>query len=144
MAICRTAAKAAAWVDADGRGECDAAGPTASFCDGFTHPDGSGIITCNSDADCSEVGAFAGHCTVATPQRCFGNSGEPISVVGTFASPDAAVFGLDVLHPAYQFVGNKRRSWNTRPGAVACVAWDFEGFCSDGETPFTLGGAVCP
>jgi hypothetical protein len=130
-------------VDADGHGECDAAGPTASFCDGFTHPDGSGIITCNSDADCAEVGAFAGNCTVATPQRCFGNSGEPISVVGTFASPDAAVLGSTFCIPPTNSSAINGAAGTPGPGRLR-VAWDFEGFCSDGETPFTLGGTVCP
>lgn len=64
-------------------GTCEA-GPVDMFCDGITHADGSGFVTCSSDVDCSVVGA--GSCTLAELRRCFP---DPITVSGT----------ADVAHP---------------------------------------------
>lgn len=57
-------------------GLCEA-GPVDMFCDGITHADGSGFVTCTTDVDCSVVGA--GACTVAQLRRCFP---DPITVSG--------------------------------------------------------------
>ncbi len=56
------------------------AGPTDRFCDGITHGDGSGFITCTTNVDCSALSA--GACTISQQRRCFP---DPIVVTG---SPD--------------------------------------------------------
>jgi hypothetical protein len=56
------------------------AGPTDKFCNGITHSDGSGFITCTTDVDCAALSA--GACTLTQQRRCFP---DPIVVQG---SPD--------------------------------------------------------
>jgi hypothetical protein len=53
------------------------AGPTDSYCDGITHGDGRGFITCTTDLDCSALSA--GACTLTQQRRCFP---DPIVVQG--------------------------------------------------------------
>ncbi len=57
-------------------------GPIDTYCDGITHPDGRGFITCNSDVDCQPNNA--GKCTIIDLRRCFT---DPIQAVG---KPDVA------------------------------------------------------
>jgi hypothetical protein len=57
-------------------GECEA-GPVDTYCDGQTHPDGRGYVTCVADADCAALGA--GTCTISENRRCFP---DPITVEG--------------------------------------------------------------
>ncbi|HYC53852.1 MAG TPA: hypothetical protein VEL28_02825 [Candidatus Binatia bacterium] len=57
-------------------------GPIDTFCDGVTHPDGRGFITCVTSVDCQALGA--GQCTVQDLRRCYD---DPISVSG---DPDIA------------------------------------------------------
>jgi hypothetical protein len=75
------------------QGRCDA-GPIDMYCDGITHPDGRGFITCVGDADCQALGA--GSCTIAENRRCFPN---PIAVEGR-ADTAVAVRGAIFCIPA--------------------------------------------
>ena len=76
----------------DGNGTCSGGADEQDFCDGFTHPDGSGVISCWTNTDCLIVGPQAGDCTLFQTQKCFGNDGDSISVEGTFGAQEAAVF----------------------------------------------------
>jgi len=58
------------------QGLCSA-GPTDTYCDGITHGDGQGFISCTTDLDCSALGA--GTCTLSQQRRCFP---DPIVVQG--------------------------------------------------------------
>jgi len=52
-------------------------GPIDNFCDGVTHPDGRGFLSCVSDLDCQALGA--GQCTVQDLRRCYN---YPIETTG--------------------------------------------------------------
>jgi hypothetical protein len=130
-------------VDGDGQGKCDGAGPTQSFCDGFTHPDGTGIITCGTNADCAAVGPTTGDCTVSATQNCFGNSGDSINVAGTFGSQEGGVLGSTFCIPPTASGAINGAAGSPGPAALR-IAWQYDGLCDDGVTPYTLGGTTCP
>ena len=84
----------------DGDGTCDN-GPTDKFCDGFVRANGSGIIGCSTNADCSAAasscpGGDCGACTLARLRECFPS---PISAAG-LASPGYPVLAGATCVPA--------------------------------------------
>jgi len=60
----------------EGQGECQAGGPgdIARFCDGILLANGTGIIACQSNADCEPVTPGSGNCTSTTVRSCFTDS----------------------------------------------------------------------
>jgi hypothetical protein len=128
-------------VDPDtGEGEC-ATGDDALFCDGFTNANGSGVIACATNGDCAATSA--GDCTVVQKQKCFGNSGDTISVPGTFGAQGGGVFGSTFCFPPTNNSGLNGAGGSPGPGR-AKIAFDFDAKCADGTTDYRLGGANCP
>ncbi|HYC54928.1 MAG TPA: hypothetical protein VEL28_08305 [Candidatus Binatia bacterium] len=58
--------------EGNGDGTCTT-GPDQTTCDGIIRPNGKGILTCNSNEDCtpSVVGRDAGNCTIVERRDCF-------------------------------------------------------------------------
>ncbi|HYC54374.1 MAG TPA: hypothetical protein VEL28_05500 [Candidatus Binatia bacterium] len=52
-------------------------GPIDKYCDGVTHPDGRGFLSCVTDVDCQALNA--GNCTIFDLRRCFP---DPITTAG--------------------------------------------------------------
>jgi hypothetical protein len=125
-------------VDADGRGEC-LAGPVQGYCDGFTHTSGEGILTCANNGDCAAI-AGAGSCTISENRRCFG---DPITVGGTFGGQEGAVLGGNFCSAPTNSASINGAAGTPGPVRIR-IAWDFDGLCPDGITPYRLGGANCP
>ena len=76
-------------LECSAEGECNA-GPTDTFCDGTTHADGRGFISCTTDADCIATGQ--GTCSVSEQRKCYT---DPIIVEGhadAFDPVRAAIF----------------------------------------------------
>ncbi len=128
-------------VDGDGKGLCGPATPTQGFCDGFTQVDGSGIITCSTNGDCTALSA--GNCTIDQVKKCFGDSGDSISVEGTFGGQDAAVLGANFCIPPTASAAINGAAGSPGPARLR-IAWSFDGLCPDGVTPYILGGGNCP
>jgi hypothetical protein len=57
----------------DDKGRCDADGPDEKWCDAFRRADGSGVVPCTTNADCSAASCpgGCGNCTFIERRRCF-------------------------------------------------------------------------
>jgi hypothetical protein len=71
------------------RGSCSGAGPVDNFCDGLTRANGEGILSCNTNGDCSSFeggagdvcpGNDCGNCSLSKIRTCFL---DPIELAGT-------------------------------------------------------------
>ncbi len=120
-------------------GECGA-GPVDKYCDGTTYADGSGYITCLSDADCEFTGN--GACQISERRKCYTDpivvSGRPgvfgaklgaISCIGVTTSaainlasglPGAVRLGLDVDLET-TCAGLPNRTWDPPSGSNCIV-----------------------
>jgi hypothetical protein len=90
--------------------ECNA-GPEDRFCDGQTHDNGRGYITCVTNVDCQLLGA--GSCTLQQRRRCFPN---PIEASG---DPDAIhpILGTTFCIPATSSVAVNASGGLPGPGS---------------------------
>jgi hypothetical protein len=127
-------------VDDDGNGECADPADDVTFCDGFLNPDGSGVLTCDTNGDCGAVSA--GNCTISAPLKCMMNGDESISISGTFGGQEGAVLGGSFCAAPTNSSAINGAAGTPGPARVT-IAWNFDGLCPDGITPYTLGGAVC-
>ncbi|HYC00807.1 MAG TPA: DUF4215 domain-containing protein [Candidatus Limnocylindrales bacterium] len=105
----------------NGEGEC-ATGPDTLTCDGIIRPNGKGILTCNTNEDCSPavVGRDVGNCTIVERRKCFTDpivaSGDPdpSAPVGaaTFCIPPTSNSGINSVAglPGPGRVTNQARS----------------------------------
>jgi len=61
----------------EGQGECQG-GPTRTFCDGLLRADGTGLVNCNTNADCATFeanqGVPMGLCTLVELRSCYPDS----------------------------------------------------------------------
>lgn len=122
-----------------GEGKC--AGQFDRFCDGFLRPNGSGMIHCSNNGDCTGYtcpGGDCGDCTLDQERECFLN---PITATGV---PGQTIVGTGC------FGGTGNPSVDAAlgiPGAFRVrqnIAFD-NGLCADGVTPFIPpGGSNCP
>lgn len=89
-----------------GKGQC-ATGPFDHYCDGLLKPDGTGILACQTNADCAPgaVGGAGGNCTLAEIRKCFldpivatGQSDPEFPVaVATFCVPPTSNGGINTV-----------------------------------------------
>lgn len=88
------------------QGRC-ATGPDDRYCDGIVAPDGSGLINCSTNEDCTaeNIGVEAGLCTLVQRRPCFldpvVSQGFPHPVVplaaGTYCSPATASAAVNTV-----------------------------------------------
>jgi len=124
--------------------------PTIStdFCDGFVRPNGDGIITCTSNADCTVLdsecpggGAGAcGTCTLNQPRPCF-DAGITVAGGNSVIQPDlgANFCVAESTSGSINLAGGL-----PGPGRVL-ISFETNGFCDAGATqPYTSPSGVCP
>ena len=136
--------------DADGSGPgeegiCEGENDTNSYCDGFTYGDGSGIIACSTNADCTTFdsqcpNSDCGDCTVMPqPRRCFLNPIDARGIAGTDGAELVAAFCVghtsSVFHNAAEGLPG--------PGRLKLDV-GLTAYCLDGTTEYELGGSSCP
>jgi hypothetical protein len=90
-------------------GECPA-GPVDKYCDGTTYADGTGYVTCFSDADCAITGA--GACTLTERRKCYT---DPITVDGRPGLFGAKIGGIGCIGVTSSLAINQASGL---PGAV--------------------------
>ncbi len=80
-----------------GEGECST-GPTTTFCDGITRANGGGLVTCNSNADCTAavIGVDVGNCTLSKRRECFL---DPIVATGTPSTSQPVAVSVSCMSP---------------------------------------------
>lgn len=124
-------------------GEC--ASTVDNFCDGVTHPDGSGYLACDTDADCNalnaECGGSCGTCSQSRNRACF----LPDIVVSGHPSQDTTTVAGNFCVAG---LGSSGSSINTAAGLAgpARIAIDFElnPFCDSPPTKSFVGnGGNC-
>jgi hypothetical protein len=146
-------------------GICTASGPTSggicaandpdTFCDGLTRGDGSGLLTCNDNADCEALdpdcpGGDCGSCTLFQNRACFpdpmGAQGSD-AVVG--AIPSASVYGAELVSTlCVPATSNATIDTSVGLPGPARLLIDFDNLGRCGANPlasFELpGGSNCP
>lgn len=146
-------------------GVCTASGPSSGgqclanapdrYCDGVTRNDGSGLLTCNVNADCAALdascpGGDCGDCTMLQRRACFP---DPLGATGSDAEADAVpaagVYGADLVGTlCVPATGNLPIDASVGlPGpARLLINFDFAARCaSDPTRTFELpGGSNCP
>lgn len=144
---------------------CTASGPTGDgvclanapdhFCDGVTRQDGSGLLTCNDDADCAALdascpGGDCGSCSISQMRACFPN---PLGAAGSDSAlgavPSSGAYGADLVStlclPAT--ADSAVNDSIGLPGpARMLINFDFLGRCASNPTlSYELpGGSNCP
>lgn len=120
-----------------GEGTCNA-GPDDTYCDGKTKASGEGYVTCLTNADCGPA-VGGGTCSLTKQRDCYLN---PITADG--------VAGIDGAELVSTFCSGPTTSASVNsaggiPGAGRVrLEFNFNGLCSDGVTPYELGGSNCP
>jgi hypothetical protein len=125
------------------RGAC--MGENDLFCDGYERKDGTGIITCATNADCvaldSEcpggVPGSCGTCTLAQAKRCFL---DPIEATGTAGMDGSEVVSTFCIGPTNN-AGINAASGFPGPGRIV-LDWNFTAYCPNG-TQYEIGGSNC-
>jgi cysteine-rich repeat protein len=128
---------------ANGEGVCDD-GPVDRLCDGRLRADGSGFISCLSDADCEadNIGVDAGACTLERLRPCFP---ERIEREGRSDASNPVLASITCL-PTESNAG--RNSVHGQPGPAA-RRWEARAtfWCADNpEVEYLpgIGGCVAP
>lgn len=122
-----------------GDGTCNA-GPDDLYCDGYLESDGSGVLSCATDSDCTAIGVpNAGNCTLVQRRRCF---------VDAIAAPGVADPETPVLAATYcvaPATAGFLNSMRGLPGPNRLVLdTNATRYCADDTTPWGPGGAICP
>jgi hypothetical protein len=122
------------------QGQCNG-GPSWAYCDGYLKGNGDGVLTCATNGDCAPgfVGFDAGFCTLLQPLSCFPDAidafgaparGSP-TLASTFCRPPTT---SPFTNGIFRLPGPARMT----------LATHVSGICSDGVTPWGVGGANCP
>jgi len=128
-------------------GECTSASSQIRFCDGHLAGDGSGVLSCGTNADCStfdsECGDGCGNCTLSEPLPCFtsGTGTETIDVAGAPGTDGGVLASAFCVPPTGNAGTNAAFGW---PGP-ATVALDarFTAQCANGTAWQFPGGSNC-
>jgi hypothetical protein len=124
-----------------GLGECTN-GPDSLFCDAIVKANGTGILACFSDEDCSvgSVGIDAGLCTLSERAKCFL---DPITATGT-ADPETPVGVATFCIPPTSNQGINSVAGLPGPGRIKNQA-TARTFCStDHNVEYEPGVGGCP
>ncbi|HYC55966.1 MAG TPA: hypothetical protein VEL28_13610 [Candidatus Binatia bacterium] len=79
-------------------------GPIDKYCDGVTHPDGRGFLSCTTDLDCSANGH--GACTISDLRRCYTDPIQVDGVADPFNPVTGAIFCIPpTTSPAVNVTG---------------------------------------
>lgn len=131
-------------VDLDGglHGECSS-GPDNSFCDGAVRADGTGVLSCTTNADCATeiVGGPAGNCSLVVRRPCFL---DPIVAVGQ-ADPNFPIGAATFCIPPTSSDGINATSGLPGPGRTINQLASAT-FCKNNHAiQYTPGGVpACP
>ena len=120
---------------ADGEGPD---GTTDRVGGGALRGNGEGFIAGNNNGDCTPA-LGGGNCSLTQNKRCFL---DPITAQGQ-PGQDGAVLVSTFCAPPTTNTGVNQAGGAPGPGRLS-IDWDFNGLCSDGVTPWELGGANCP
>ena len=122
-----------------GEGAC-LADPRLEFCDGSLRADGTGFLSCNSNADCVPVGSIAGDCTLSSTKECFV---DPIVAVG-IADPSAPVGDAAFCIPKTGNAGIHDVAGLPGPGHIRNAAKATTYCASNNAVEYTPGVGGCP
>jgi len=126
--------------DGSGTGDGECSTDDDLFCDGYLKSDGSGMLPCITDTDCTAYDVpGAGSCTLSEPHSCF--SGD-ISSSG-LADPERPI--LVASYCSAPSVSGAINSGRGLPGPNRLLLdTNATRYCADGVTPWGAGGAICP
>jgi len=130
-----------------GSGTCTD-GTSTNYCDGYLAADGSGVLTCTTNADCVALagecpGGDCGNCTVNEPVPCFTSGGalDLISVSGS-SGTDGAVLATAFCSPPTSNGGVNGAAGSPGP-ATGELKFRFTGQCANGTAWQFPGGSNC-
>jgi len=120
-------------------GTCSS-GPNVKYCDGLVRIDGTGMVGCTVDADCTISGVQYGNCTLTSTRACFLPT---ISATGD-PDPDYPVAASVFCVPPVDNGGINSAAGLPGPGRVVSQGAATT-YCSTAHgTEYTPGGGSCP
>jgi hypothetical protein len=117
-------------------------GPDVRFCDQVLRPDGTGLVSCGTNADCAPeiLGFDAGDCSLTTRRSCFL---DPIVTQG-LASPVVPLAGGTFCSAATSSPSVNSVAGFPGPGRLTLQS-AVSVFCkSDPQSLYTPGSGGCP